>query len=341
VGCESSLKVSDAGFFGPALGRPANAQDIGRQKQMDPTYFILILAPMVLAVLAWRGCLGRGALDAGPSREVGLVPADLLITLGLMVVGGSLGGMMLKAGYLGSTGDEADSLTTIVQAKRVLMGQATGQLPAVLYFLWRASGGGAGIFWTNPGNRGLTRIGETESGGVGGLWRVGVLPRKPLRDLLLGVRALFVAIPLVMGTILVAQVVGSLFGYQAPTIAHDLLNMLLESDSTTATALIIFSATVVAPVLEEAIFRGVFQSVLVEWFGKPMRWSVVLVGATVFALIHVGAVPVQALFGLFVFGVVLGWLYERTGSLWPSIIVHIGFNSFNVIVAMNTTVQGG
>ncbi len=303
---------------------------------MDPVHIILIIAPVVLAVLAWRGCLGRRALDPGPSREVGLVPGDLLIAVGLMVVGISLSGVLLQTGFLGPVGEEAldQDLSTMVKAWRVLFAQATGQLPVVLFFLWRAGTGGA---W------GVGESGSEKSGGGGlrGLWRVGAIPRKPTRDFFWGVLGLLAAIPLVMGTIMVAQMLGSLFGYEAPTIAHDMLNMLLDSESTTAKALIICSAVLVAPVLEEMIFRGLFQSVLVEWLGQSMRWGVVLITSTVFALIHMDVVPIPAVVGLFVFGIVLGWLYERTGSLWPSILVHVGFNSFNIIVAMNTTVQGG
>jgi len=42
----------------------------------------------------------------------------------------------------------------------------------------------------------------------------------------------------------------------------------------------------------------------------------------------------QVLPSLFVLAVVLGWLYERTGSLLPSVLVHMGFNAINIALAV-------
>lgn len=279
---------------------------------MNPAYFILIVAPLVLALLIARGYLRGDALDRGPCRNVGFILPDILIAFGLMMVGGAAGEGLMRTGVFGPIGTDQEA-STLLRATQVLVAQTTGQLPAVLYFLIRAA-----------------RYPH-------GLRRVGAIPRKPVRDLRWGVLALLAAAPLVMGTILVVQIVNAYFGHEAPTIGHDMLNMLLASDSPLGSALIICSAVLVAPVVEEVIFRGLIQSVLVEWFGQPMRWGVVLLAALVFALIHFGSVPaearVQVILGLFVLGVILGWLYERTGSLWPSIIVHVGFNALNVCLA--------
>ena len=58
----------------------------------------------------------------------------------------------------------------------------------------------------------------------------------------------------------------------------------------------------------------------------------------VFAMIHANfktGENWQVLPGLFVLALILGWLYERSGSLWPGIVVHIGFNALNVIMALS------
>ena len=63
------------------------------------------------------------------------------------------------------------------------------------------------------------------------------------------------------------------------------------------------------------------------------RWLVVLSAAALFALIHLGPqVAWQGLPVLFVLGIFLGWLYERTGSLWPGIVLHAGFNAINFVL---------
>lgn len=285
---------------------------------MDASYLILIVAFGALALIAQRGCLRPDALDRGPSRTVGFILPDILVAFGLMLVGGSVGQLLMRSGLVGELPQEGQDLSTATVGLQVLLAQATGQLPPVLYFLIRA-------MWHRRGLR-----------------RVGVIPRRPLRDLRWGVLGLLAGVPLVMGSIMVIQLISLWLGHETPAVGHDMLNMLIDSDSALGSALIILSAVLIAPVLEEAIFRGLLQSVLVEWFGPSMRWGVVLVAAMLFALVHISAVPegaeVQVLFGLFVFGGVLGWLYERTGSLWPSIMVHIGFNALNVIVALSTAV---
>ncbi len=288
---------------------------------MELPHIILILGPVVLAVLAWRGCFRRDALDAGPSRRAGLVPADLLIALGLMILGPSVVGLLISISTDSGQADASGAvdLDTVTYAGNILMGQAAGQLIPVLYLLWRVSSGPRGL---------------------GGLWLIGAIPRKPLRDLAWGVAGFFVAVILVMATIQSAVILGEWFGQQAPVLAHPMLKALVDSDSQVGSMMLIASAVLVAPILEEGIFRGLIQSVMGEVLGEGRRWSIVLVAAGVFAMIHANLATFenwQALPGLFVLGLVLGWLYERSGSLWPGIFVHIGFNALNIAVALGSS----
>lgn len=275
---------------------------------------ILIVGPMVLGLLTWRGCLRPDALSAGPSRRVGLVPADLLVALGLMILGPYL------VAYLMPRADGDSDPDVLASAGRVLLAQAAGQGLPVLYLLWRAS----------SAPRGLRLI--------------GVIPGKPWRDLRWGVLGLLAAVPMVFATIQAAVIIGELFGQEAPVLAHDMLKMLVDSDSRLGSALIAVSAILVAPILEEAIFRGIVQSVMVEVAGEARRWGVVIVAAFVFAMIHANTATWenwQALPGLFVLGLVLGWLYERSGSLWPGIVLHMGFNTLNIVMALSLVGRGG
>jgi membrane protease YdiL (CAAX protease family) len=281
---------------------------------MTLTLIILILGPTVLILLTRQGCLRPDALTRGPSRRVGLVPADLLAALGLMILGPSLIGYFMPHMSQPTGGD------VLASAGRILLGQAVGQGLPVLYLLWRAS--------STPG----------------GLTRIGAIPKRPIRDLWWGVLGFLVAVPMVMAAIQVAVLIGELFGQAAPVLAHDMLKMLVESDSALASVLIVISAVLVAPILEEAIFRGFVQSVMVEAVGEARRWSVVLVASLVFAMIHVNVSTFenwQALPGLFVLGIVLGWLYERSGSLWPGIVLHMGFNTMNIAMALSVVGRGG
>ena len=78
---------------------------------------------------------------------------------------------------------------------------------------------------------------------------------------------------------------------------------------------------VVTPVVEEVFFRGFVYSGLVPRLG--MGWAMVA-SAVVFSFFHL---DVGVFIPIFVTGLLLAWLYQRTGSLWPSIAAHAGQNA--------------
>ena len=84
-----------------------------------------------------------------------------------------------------------------------------------------------------------------------------------------------------------------------------------------------------APVVEELTFRGLGYRLL-EPFG---RWTAILLVGLLFGLAHglVEALPILA-----AFGAGLAYIRMRTGSVYPGMIVHAGFNSLVLIVAVAT-----
>ena len=75
------------------------------------------------------------------------------------------------------------------------------------------------------------------------------------------------------------------------------------------------------PVAEEIFFRGFALAGLRRRFGD--RTALILTAA-LFAIFHIEPtiyVPI------FFFGIVLGWIYLRTNSLWPSILIHVIHNT--------------
>ncbi|HET7232193.1 MAG TPA: CPBP family intramembrane glutamic endopeptidase [Longimicrobium sp.] len=89
-----------------------------------------------------------------------------------------------------------------------------------------------------------------------------------------------------------------------------------------AGALVLFA---VAAAAEEAIFRGYAFQALVQGIGA---WPAVLASSALFALAHMGnpSVTWVALANIFLAGVMLGWAYLRTRSLWFCTGVHLGWN---------------
>jgi membrane protease YdiL (CAAX protease family) len=72
----------------------------------------------------------------------------------------------------------------------------------------------------------------------------------------------------------------------------------------------------VAPFVEELLFRGVVMTAAAERWGM---WPGIVISAGLFSAIHVTAWAIVPTFAL---GVALGWLAWTRGSLWPAIVLH-------------------
>ena len=94
------------------------------------------------------------------------------------------------------------------------------------------------------------------------------------------------------------------------------MNFLAFSTSTEA-LLVIGGAVLVAPLLEELVFRGFLQGQLEAGYRDATK--AVLISAVVFTVLHLN--PWWAL-QIYLLGVVLGFLAWRTGSIWPPFLVH-------------------
>jgi len=271
---------------------------------------LLVIVPIALMALAavWlAGCLKGTALRNAPPRDDTLDRTDLVIGLALFLVGATGAGWVLNQ-LAGVGSADAAAFSAAQYAQRALLSQAMIQLPLVLYVVIRA----------------VTRRGA--------LRRVGLLPSAPMRQIAAAVAALLVAVPMVLAINTIAVVVGMAMGCSKPETGHKLLGVLQHSDSLGATVGLIGSAVLVAPVLEEVIFRGLVQTALLDIFGRSRRWAVILLASFIFTVVHVDISAPQALGGLFVLAVILGWLYERYGSLLPCILVHMGFNVVNILL---------
>lgn len=87
----------------------------------------------------------------------------------------------------------------------------------------------------------------------------------------------------------------------------------------------VLAVVVVAPVVEEFIFRGLIMTRL----SKAMPgWLAILLSAAIFGLCH--GHPVWFAYA-FVLGAVFGLMDWRAGSIWPSILGHVAFNAIGQI----------
>jgi membrane protease YdiL (CAAX protease family) len=88
--------------------------------------------------------------------------------------------------------------------------------------------------------------------------------------------------------------------------------------------------TLVAPVVEELLYRGLGFGLLTPFVGP---WPAILITGVAFGLAHglVLGLPV-----LTFFGVTLAWLRWQSGSVIPGMIVHALFNGLALAVAVAT-----
>jgi membrane protease YdiL (CAAX protease family) len=156
------------------------------------------------------------------------------------------------------------------------------------------------------------------------------LPR-PLRLFAIGLLGLALTYPL-------AQLAGYLgawvqylsTGEPPGKLSHATLQLLSEARADEALWVVLLSVTVVVlvPALEELMYRFGLQGSIVRLTGS--RGAAIFATASLFALLHLGAVPASAVPALVVLGIGFGVVYERTGSLTAAIVMHAGFNALNL-----------
>ncbi len=115
-----------------------------------------------------------------------------------------------------------------------------------------------------------------------------------------------------------------------PDSLAEILMDLLEGSGTSLICLV-----VVAPLTEELLFRGLILS---GFLGNYSARKAILVSAVLFSLFHIS--PYQ-LCSTFLIGVLLGWLFVRTRSLWPCILAHSFVNgSIFIFGGLNIDIPG-
>lgn len=115
----------------------------------------------------------------------------------------------------------------------------------------------------------------------------------------------------------------------------DIYLFMEESESLNQTGPNLFSgiagilhSCIIIPIVEEIGFRGILLAGLLKSRCRP--WLAILITAIVFALFHMSLVKIISTFG---FGIIIGWLYWRTGSIIPGIVIHIVNNSLCIVFA--------
>ncbi len=118
------------------------------------------------------------------------------------------------------------------------------------------------------------------------------------------------------------------FGY--PMADQELVATVLDSNPSAGRIATVFFVVAVAPVLEELVFRGYLQTAIGERLGAGTG---VVAAALLFGLFHLadpGVVPVLTAIGL-----MLGWVRQRSGSVYPAMAGHIVNNVTAMALALS------
>jgi len=93
------------------------------------------------------------------------------------------------------------------------------------------------------------------------------------------------------------------------------------------TTLAFLTVAVAAPLLEEVLFRGIVLDGFLKNYNptKAIVWS-----AVIFGLVHLN--PYQFI-PAFLIGLIMGWIYWKTGSLWLCILIHFINNSAGFVLS--------
>lgn len=151
-----------------------------------------------------------------------------------------------------------------------------------------------------------------------------------------------VAVPAMFVTWCVIIVVGALSTWArtiltdepVDPIAHATLQMLSDSPINVWTISIVIQATVLAPIVEEIVYRGAIHGGI--WRTTRLNGLSIIASSALFALMHLGAAEPEALPVLMTLSVGMSIAYAWSGRIITPILMHMMFNAWNVTMLYAT-----
>jgi len=100
-------------------------------------------------------------------------------------------------------------------------------------------------------------------------------------------------------------------------------------------ATLLITGIFIAPLFEETVFRGFLFPGLRQKYGWK---SAALISSAIFGFCHF---QLAAFIPTFVLGLVFSYLYQRSSSIWPGIILHTLVNAFGLCLLVILAQHGG
>lgn len=288
--------------------------------------FVTALVGLLLLILWYlKRDKIRGGLLPAPAPVIATRPTSVQLALGLallaMAVIPILVMFVLAAEFGWGDGQQVPTWGKLVVS-------AAGSLPVAAFIVLRRRR----LILPDPGSDATApptppplpaAIGEPDRGSPG------TRPPGTLRAFGLGWWTLCVAA-------LVVLAVGMLWGVLLDGLGHrpvtqELVQEIADPAGPTETVwLIVAFGVLVAPFVEETIFRGTLYPVAKRAFGGGRRgmWIAAVVVSLIFAAIHQSWF---ALLPLFALAMVLTWVFETTNSLAAVVVAHALHNLFSMV----------
>ncbi len=145
-------------------------------------------------------------------------------------------------------------------------------------------------------------------------------------------RVYLLIFPMMLGMMMIADYITQFIPTEGPLLGplYDIYTELLQSIAEDSVALIIMTV-ILAPILEEILFRGILMRGLIN--NKMDPKIAIILAALIFGLVHFN--PWQFV-GAFLLGLVLGLVYYKTKSLLMPILLHAFNNLVSALLMLNT-----
>jgi uncharacterized protein len=108
-----------------------------------------------------------------------------------------------------------------------------------------------------------------------------------------------------------------------------LTKSLLTMHNVTELLVNLFVIALLPAICEELLFRGCIQNMLIQQLGKHQHWLAIVITGVVFGLIHG---QMQTVLPRIFLGIVLGFIYYYSNSIYPSILAHFFNNGLQVVL---------
>ncbi|MBN1972627.1 MAG: CPBP family intramembrane metalloprotease [Sedimentisphaerales bacterium] len=116
--------------------------------------------------------------------------------------------------------------------------------------------------------------------------------------------------------------------YEIPT--HQELQNIIENPSILVRLVIATGTIGIIPFLEELLYRGLFQTMIRTnlYYYKHAGWIAIFITSVFFSISHenISHWPI-----LFILGACMGYSYEKSGSLFRPVLIHMLFNASAVL----------